>query len=150
MSIYLCSGLGGQVLDDETVRIDVDRSVKPTIQADVRFLPLRPDIRPGTLLMTPPCTYLSKAWQPWPRKGIRWNLDVVGACLEAIPYLKPKKWVLENPQGYLRRLIGEPQGEARWAADDLMKKDEDFWTNDARALRRAIMPKEITQRLLER
>ena len=46
MILDLCSGLGGASqafvdANDEVVRIDIDRGFKPTIQADVQYLPIR-------------------------------------------------------------------------------------------------------------
>lgn len=149
--VYLCSGLGGMGLDEDTVTVDIDRRTRPTIQADVRHLPLRHELRPHTLLMTPPCTYLSKARNPWPREGIKWNLEVVGACLEAVAHLKPEQWFLENPNGNLKRIIGPADGECVYSGGHYSVKNKrtQFWASDKRALQRALMPKNLTRSLLK-
>jgi hypothetical protein len=151
MNIYLCAGLGGQaVKNDENITVDIDRKTKPTIIADVRSLPLRHGLQIQNLLMTPPCTYLSKARNPWPREGIKWNLEVVGACLEAAAHLKPEAWFLENPNGNLKRIIGPADADCVYNGGhySIKNKRTQFWTNDKRALQRALIPKDLTKRLL--
>lgn len=141
--------MGGQQLkDDVNITIDLDPKTKPSIVADVRYLPLRHGLPVKNLLMTPPCTYLSKARNPWPREGIKWNLEIVGACLEAAAHLKPEAWFLENPNGNLKKIIGPADGECTYSPRDIRHKHSQFWTNDRRALERAIIPKAITEKLL--
>lgn len=64
------------------------------------------------VLAAPPCTMFCRmrmcrgeptAWQ------FREALSVVDACLRVVVATKPKWWALENPQGYLKRWLGEPQ-----------------------------------------
>jgi hypothetical protein len=151
LNVYLCAGLGGQaVKNDENITIDLDRKTKPSIIADVRHLPLRHGLPVKNLLMTPPCTYLSKARNPWPREGIQWNLEIVGACLEAAAHLKPEAWFLENPNGNLKRIIGPAQGECVHSPRDIRRKRSQFWTNDKRALERAMLPLQLTKNLMSR
>jgi site-specific DNA-cytosine methylase len=143
--IDLCSGYGGATLEskDDVIRIDLNREVKPTIHADVRHLPLIPQLKPDKLWMSPPCTYLSHA-RPI-RQGIRANLDVVGACLEAVHYLEPKLWILENPNGRLRYFLGPPTLSIRYKAYDLKNKSTDLWSNNKKSLKRAFIPKEVSE-----
>ena len=144
--ISLCCGLQGATqtfIDYEVVSIDIDIRVFPTIVADVRYLPLRPGLRPRRLIMTPPCRYLSEGDWAFPRPGIKADLEVVGACLEAVPYLMPAFWVLENPEGHLRKFMPSKKVLAKWKSYD-MKKNENLWTNRPRELYRAFWPEEAS------
>lgn len=145
MNIYLCSGLGGQKCDNDTITIDIDPQVKPDIVADVRHLPLRPDLRPDKLLMTPPCGYFTYA-MPFPRPGVGEAFEILGACFEAINYLKPKQWILENPKNRLQRIIGNPRFSIRWKASDT-KATHNFW-GSKKSLKRSIIPENVTKAIL--
>jgi len=136
LCVDLCSGYGGfsQAFENdpewEVVRIDVNPKFRPTIVADVRYLPLREDLRPELLVASPPCEHFSIANPRFPRKGIKHALEVVGACLEAVAILKPKYWLLENPRGRLRWFLGKPRQTvhlcnygAPW------RKPTDLWGN---------------------
>tara|TARA_Y100000310_G_C20103635_1_gene543918 strand:+ start:47 stop:520 length:474 start_codon:yes stop_codon:yes gene_type:complete len=150
MIIDLCSGYGGATqLFDDVVKIDINRNVKPTIQASVEYLPLRPNLKPDLLWMSPPCQYFSIAVPHFPRIGVKHALNLVGACLETIPYLNPKKWVMENPKGRLRWFL-KPSHTFEFDNEyDFHHKKTDLWTNnsDKRALKRAFMPKSVSQDL---
>jgi site-specific DNA-cytosine methylase len=119
LCIDLCSGLGGfsqafrERQDWEVVAIDIDPEMPCDIVADVRYLPLRNDIRPRVVLASPPCERFSLANPRWPKKGIGRALEIVGACLEAIVDLKPDYWALENPKGRLRWFLGSPPHSVR-------------------------------------
>jgi hypothetical protein len=145
LNIYLCCGLGGRFVDDDTITIDVDPKVRPHIVADVRHLPLRPDLKPKKLLMTPPCTFFTYA-RPYPRPGIGKAFEILGACFEAVNYLKPETWILENPRNHLQRIIGKPKFGIRWKAFDTTATHL-FYSN-MKSLKRAKFPPEITQYLL--
>jgi hypothetical protein len=114
LCIDLCAGRGGfsskfkQDNDWEVVTVELDKKFKPTICADVTRLPLKANLQPDCLLAGPPCERNSIACSQWPKKGIGLALQVVGACLEAVVYLKPKAWLLENPKGRLRWFIPVP------------------------------------------
>ena len=113
LCIDLCSGLGGfseaftRDSEWEVVRIDILKKFKPTIQADVRFIPLCENLQPDVLLASPPCQHFSLACPQFPRKGVKTALEIVGACFEAVATLKPKRWLIENPRGRLRLIIGK-------------------------------------------
>jgi hypothetical protein len=114
LCIDLCAGLGGfsQAFRNdpswEVVTVELNKKQKPTICADVKHLPLRKNLQPDCLLAGPPCERNSIAMPQWPKKGIGLALEVVGACLEAVVFLKPKAWLLENPKGRLRWFIPVP------------------------------------------
>lgn len=135
MIIDLCCGLKGfsqAFPQDEVVTIDIERKFKPSIIADVRYLPLKENLQPELLLMSPPCERNSIACPQWPKKGIRQSLDIVGACLETVIFLKPKYWLLENPKGRLRWFIGKPKQTINYSDFDMNYraiKPTDLWGN---------------------
>jgi len=119
LCIDLCSGLGGfsqafrERQDWEVIAIDIDLDMPCDIVADVRYLPLRNDIKPRVVLASPPCERFSLANPKWPKKGIGKALEIVGACLEAIVDLRPDYWALENPKARLRWFLGPPPHSVR-------------------------------------
>jgi hypothetical protein len=114
LCIDLCAGLGGFSKafkadpEWEVVTVEINKKQRPTICADVKHLPLRENVQPDCLLMGPPCERNSIACSQWPKKGIGLALAVVGACMEAVVYLKPHCWLLENPKGRLRWFMPVP------------------------------------------
>lgn len=135
--IDLCAGLGGfssafTTEDYWVVTVEIEKRFKPTILADVRYLPFRENLQPDVLLASPPCNSFSVACPQFPRKGIMKSLEIVGACLEAVVFLKPKKWLVENPRGRLRQFLGKPKQTIRYSDYDKeikLMKTTDFWGN---------------------
>lgn len=119
LCVDLCSGLGGfsQAFKEsqgwEVVAVDIERKFKPTVCADVRFLPLRDNLEPDVLLASPPCERFSIACHTWPKVGLMKAMELVGACFEAVARLKPKEWMIENPMGRLRWFLGTPKQTIR-------------------------------------
>lgn len=149
MIIDLCCGVG-RFPGEDVISIDIDPKVKPTIVADIRYLPLRPKLRPRLCHASPPCKYLSNARFMWAgnnEKGIAESLRLIAACFDAFDYLEPKTWTLENPLGLLRRIIPKTT-TVEYAVADYKHKKTDFFSNN-RALARALIPLEIRQRILE-
>src|SRR6266702_5969281 len=125
MIIDVCSGLGGASqafvdAGDEVVRIDIDRGFKPTIQADVEHLPIRSDLKPRLVLFCPPCQCFSvltikynwdygKPRNEKTKKAIR----LVENGLKEIRRLNPHYWIMENPMGMLRTIVGKPPNTVR-------------------------------------
>jgi len=136
LCIDLCAGLGGfseAFKDDyEVVTVDIVKKFKPTIVADVCHLPFKKDLHPDVLLASPPCERFSIAAQKWPRIGIKKAMELVGAVFEAIDYLKPKYYLIENPAGRLRWFLGTPKQTIRYSDYDLeyaFQKKTDLWGN---------------------
>lgn len=133
--VDLCSGLKGfsQAFEKEgwqVITIDTVKKFKPTIQADIRFLPLREGLQPDVLLASPPCERFSIAMPKWPKKGIQKAFEIVGACFEAVATLKPKFWLVENPKGRLRWFLGTPKQTIRYSDYDRkypIRKLTDLW-----------------------
>ena len=82
--VDLCSGLGGfsqAFMDDPewfVVRIDITRKSGVNIIADVKNLPLKENLCPDVLLMSPPCERFSLANSRWPQIGIKNAMEIVG------------------------------------------------------------------------
>ena len=80
--IDLCAGLGGfsqAFLDDpayEVVTVELNKKQKPTICADVRYLPLKKGLEPVALLASPPCNHFSLACLQFPRVGVKQALEI--------------------------------------------------------------------------
>ena len=134
LCLDLCCGLGGfskafkDNPDWEVVTVDIERKFKPTIQADVRFLPFRNNIQPEVLLASPPCERFSIACHTWPKIGIMKAMELVGATFEAVARLKPKEWLIENPQGRLRWFLGKPPQTIRLCDfGSTYEKKTDLW-----------------------
>lgn len=151
MIIDLCCGLGrfqGGQLED-VISIDIQRKTKPTVIADIRYLPLRPKLKPRLCHASPPCKYLSLArarMYGYDEKGLAESLRLVAACFDAFDYLEPKMWTLENPIGVLKRILPTDM-KTNYGVADYLHKPTNFWSNN-RALRRAIIPRDVRQRIL--
>ena len=148
MIIELFSGLGRFETDEEVIYVGIQRETKPTICADVRFLPLRPKLRPRLCHASPPCTYFSRARMPleeWNEEGVAKSLELVASVFHAFAYLEAQTWTLENPVGRLGQFFNQVKIE--YAAEDFDRKATHFWSNK-RGLRRAIIPKWIRDGLM--
>src|SRR6266487_779987 len=149
MIIDLCCGQGKW--SEETVSIDIDKKVRPTIQADIRYLPLRKGIRPKLVHASPPCKYLTMARAHvygYDEKGIADSLRIVAACFDAFDWLEPKMWTLENPtNGVLRRVLPKPSVKTNYQVYDYAHKPTSFWSNE-RSLKRAMIPQYVKDQIL--
>lgn len=127
--VDLFSGLGGFSeaflrRGHEVIRFDNNpefQQVPCTIIKDV--FDLRPrDVDANIILASPPCQCFSTA-----AAGYYWNgrtpnpaaqeaIRLVKHTLKLIHETKPRWWVLENPVGRLRWILGPPQILTHWAA----------------------------------
>lgn len=145
--VDLCCGQGR--FSEDAISIDIDKKVKPTIVADIRALPLRPGLRPKLVHASPPCLYISKArrWRwGWNPKGVAESLRIIASCYDAFDYLDAETCTLEQPAG-LRDILGT-RVSFRYDKGDIRNATTDFYSNN-KALRRAIIPQEVRQRILE-
>ena len=105
----LCGGTGAWSRPYAEAGYDVRVITLPS--QDVRLLTLPTD-RVHGILAAPPCTMFCRMrmcrGRPSDIQFIE-ALSVVDACLRVITMTRPKWWVLENPQGYLKTWLGEPQ-----------------------------------------
>jgi len=103
LHVDLCCGLGGwqqpfrEAENWRTVGLDIRRDVGPDIVADVRELPVA-DCEPTLVTSSPPCTEFTRWMLPWLDEPEP-DLSLVRACLDAIEYLQPEWWLLENSRG---------------------------------------------------
>jgi len=141
----LFCGLGGfsaAFTDSDRWRVttvDIEGRFDPDIQADV--FDLRPsdfDTEFDVILASPPCTQFSLAASRYKRIiDAKPQTDDAGDAIGLVYHtlglirgLSPSYWVLENPQGYLRQIIGDPAGRVtfcQYGADWM--KPTDLWGN---------------------
>jgi len=141
----LFCGLGGfsQAFEDserwDVTTVDIESRFEPDIQADV--MELRPcDFAQefDVVLASPPCTQFSPmAWaheQHFCRDGTpltdagKESVALVYHTLGLIKALAPEYWLVENPRGALRWVIGEPEATVDYCAyDHYTKKPTDLW-----------------------
>jgi len=121
----LFSGLGGfsQAFVDrkhDVTTIDIEEKFNPTICTDIMKITPKELIEGygefDVILASPPCNCFSVAsiYRHWNKDSTIKSdveLDAIRLVLhtiELIQALKPKYWVLENPTGMLRKVIGYP------------------------------------------
>ncbi|MFB6197160.1 MAG: DNA cytosine methyltransferase, partial [Halobacteriaceae archaeon] len=123
----------------DVVTVDIEERFDPDICADV--LDLRPsdfDREFDVVLASPPCTYFSQARLQWGRSfdtdGKPYTDDaaesvaLVYHTLGLIHATYPDYWFMENPQGYLRHVIGLPEATIDYCAyGHYTKKPTDLW-----------------------
>lgn len=149
MIVDLCSGLGRwESAKQDVISIDLDPKTKPTIVADIRYLPLKQGLKPNYVHASPPCKYFSFARAPEGinYEGIAESLRLVASCFDAFDYLEAENWTLENPIGWLYKLFNQTM--IVYSAYDLDKKRTYFYSNN-RSLARSIIPQDVRNRILE-
>lgn len=118
------------------VTVDIDERFDSTLTIDVNLL--HPNNfsgwKPDVVLASPPCTHFSIAsirthWLPdyRPTDETQAQIALVKHTLLLIRELNPQFWILENPVGMLRKIIGKPTctitqcqyGEKRMKPTDL-------------------------------
>jgi hypothetical protein len=140
----LFSGLGGfstafaDKPDWEVTTVDVAEEFNPDVQADV--LNLRPsDLRnPDVVIASPPCTAFSMAasgthldadGSPVSEWGAE-SLALVHHTVGLIAGLDPDWWVVENPMGGMRKVLGQPDAHVWWCQYGANRaKPTDLWGN---------------------
>lgn len=127
----LCSGLGGfsegaRRRGWKVYRFDNNREfasipdtyIENILDLDPRDLPFKPDL----LVISPPCTKYSalSCWKWWPNNepspAIYQETTLVKKALEIKNEIKPKYWVLENPVGKMKEILGPADILTWWAA----------------------------------
>lgn len=145
LCLDLFSGLGGlsAAFEDSdewevvTVDLDPDDRFEPDIKADV--FELRPaDLpEPDVILAGHPCTVFTKAaaWQyHWDEDGepqtdiAREHVAMLLHTVGLIRGLTPDYWFVENPEGHMRRFLGEPTGSVTYCQYGTeYRKPTDLW-----------------------
>jgi hypothetical protein len=119
----LFSGLGGwsQAFKDrghEVVTVDIESKFNPTICKDIMQVTQKDfnGTKFDVILASPPCNCFSVAsvYRHWNKDGTiksdteLESIRLVLHTIELIYSLRPKFWVIENPTGMLRNVIGVP------------------------------------------
>lgn len=147
--IDLCSGWGRWDTHKTVITIDIQKRLKPTICADIRFLPLRPGLKPKLCHASPPCKYVSKArrWgMGWNPKGIAESLKLIASCYEAFYYLEPETCTVEQPRG-IEDILGN-KVQFKYDKGDLRNCTTNFYSNN-KSLKRAVIPQNVRQSILK-
>lgn len=139
--VDLFSGLGGwsQAFADHgwrVVMVDNDPNLRPHIHKDIMdldatILPYNPTV----VLASPPCQKFSTNtitlnWKKRTIKdfGVVAAIGMVAKTLHIIGSILPEYWIIENPRGMLRNVMGKPKATTyfrSWGADNL--KPTDLW-----------------------
>jgi len=120
--VDLFSGLGGfsQAFVDrghDVVRIEYDEKFKEvphTMLYDIMDLDGFDSFVPEIILAGPPCTHFSIAavshhWKNGePTEATLQQIELVKHTIKIIKEANSKYWILENPRGMLRNVIGKP------------------------------------------
>lgn len=104
----LCAGTGAWSQPYVDAGYEVYRI---TLPQDVRLLTALDEPIHG-VLAAPPCTMFCRMRMCRGRPTdaqFQEALSVVDACLRMVAIYRPQWWALENPQGYLKQWLGEPQ-----------------------------------------
>lgn len=84
------------------------------------------------ILAAPPCTefsVLNCIAEPRERDE-QAGMEIVNACLKIIKECNPVFWAMENPRGYLRKYLGQPELSFQpWWYGDPWTKQTDIWGN---------------------
>ena len=124
MILDLCGGTGAWSKPYRDAGYDV-RVVDLEHGEDVRLMEYG---EAEGILAAPPCTEFSFAKHFHGKGNYSHNflggLSIVDACLRIIAVVRPRWWALENPVGYLKRWLGEPDYifEPWWFGDEYQKR----------------------------
>ena len=143
MIIDLCCGIGRFESKEEVISLDFDLKNKPTVCADIRYLPFKPGMKVRFVHASPPCTYFSKArrWaMGWHPEGIAQSLELMAACYRAFSYLGAENCCLENPQA-IEQILGK-RVKFKYDKSDHKNCTTNFYLN-RKALKRSIIPNEV-------
>ena len=148
MIIDLCCGIGRFETSETVISIDYDPKTRPDIIADIKYLPLRPGLKPRICHASPTCTYVSKArrWRyGYNPKGIAETFELMAACYKAFDYLEAETCIMENPRG-LEDMLGK-KIKFKYDKSDIKQATTNFYLNRKSHLR-SIIPYEVRQHLL--
>lgn len=124
----LCGGTGAWSEPYRNAGYDVRIISLP--ECDVRLYVPPPSVH--GILAAPPCTEFSFAKHfhgagKYSHDFLK-GLEIASACMRIILTAKPNWWALENPRGYLRRWLGNPQFTFNpWQFGDSYQKQTDLW-----------------------
>lgn len=131
------SGLGGFsqafVESDkwDILRIDYDKQfsdiphthIEDLMKLDIGFFAKKGFLKPDILLMSPPCECFSlmSVYHYWengrPKKeATRTAIALVQKAIALKDLLQSKYWVIENPNGMMKKVLGKPNHYTWWGA----------------------------------
>lgn len=131
------SGLGGFseafVESDnwDVLRIDYDKQffdiphthIGDLMKLDIGFFDKKGFAKPDILLMSPPCECFSlmSVYHYWengrPKKdATRQAIALVQKAVALKDLLQPKFWIIENPNGMMKKVLGKPNRYTWWAS----------------------------------
>jgi len=105
----------------ETITVDINPKFNPTICKDIFDLnedDLPAFWQPDIILASPPCNCFSIAsvYRHWDKNtkrpkdnATKYAIDLVAYTINFILTQYPRWWILENPRGMLRHVLGKPQ-----------------------------------------
>jgi len=140
----LFSGLKGwsQAFADRghrVVTVDIENKFEPSICADIRDLSAEDFRKYGQfdiVLASPPCNCFSiaRVFDHWtkdrrPKDEATFDaIDLVAHAIRLILKLYPRWWILENPRGMLRHILGKPSKTTFFASwGHFAYKPTDLW-----------------------
>lgn len=128
----LCTEFGSETAafrdrGHEVVMLGIEGNVD--IKCDVRQYFPSIDDKYDFIIAHPPCTEFSKAnWRLGKYKDRHPDMSIFDACFRIIKTLKPKYYMIENPQGAARYFIGNPQVTINYGDyGHYCKKPTDLW-----------------------
>lgn len=122
------------------VTVDIDAKFEPTICADVMDLD-ESDFKEwnpfDVVLASPPCNCFSiaRVYDHWDKdtkrpkdEATRKAIRLIGHTINLILDLQPRFWILENPRGMLRNVLGKPSKTTYFASwNHFALKPTDLW-----------------------
>jgi hypothetical protein len=139
----LFSGLGGwssafKARGHEVVTVDLEPSFQPTVCADIMQLTAKDlhHLGPFDIVTASPmcnCFSVMTISRHWsidgkPNPETKDSIRMVGHTVDLILNLFPRWWVLENPMGMMRHVLGKPSATTYFASwGDLAYKPTDLW-----------------------
>lgn len=121
----------------ETFTIENNKKFTPSLSKDIMRIEADDIINlfghPDVIWASPPCTRFSiathKHWEDQePRADTLRDIDLLHHTLKIIFRLHPKFWILENPKGRMRWIMGKPPQTIEYGAyGHWCKKETDLW-----------------------
>jgi len=127
--------------DHQVVTVDIDSRFNPTICVDVRVLVPAYFHSFGPfdiILASPPCNCFSVAsvYRHWNKATKRpkdlATIDAIGLVAHTIWLilnLTPRWWILENPRGMMRRVLGKPAITTSFAAWQTDRERDELYSS---------------------
>jgi len=145
-------GPGDNGVEWEVVTVELEERFEPTVCIDIMaLLPDQLPFRPELLVASPPCQAFSHLalWKYWkdqrPSYAAVKSIGLVAKTFWLIERVQPTFWVVENPRGYLRKVIGLPTTTQWWGSwGKPYPKPTDLWAKFPPSLKLRGEPKNLT------